>query len=603
MSGALAGSYVIRLLTRSKQEAFRFPAATEATVGRGTNADVEVPFVELSRRHACFRFDPSFAVRDLGSTNGTFVRGARLAPDVFVPIELSEPIMLADIIALVLPSSHTHLVQPLIGADVWGERVERAFGAAEARGDTFTVCEIVLTKPSDRLIALVALAVEGDTAAFLSDTHLALLLVGRSRDSSLGLKPAIDKYLTLAGARGRVTVSHCPTDVTTAEAFLHGREPSGVSRAPTIRPSHAIVRGERMTKLYELVREVAPTSTSIVVLGETGAGKEVIAQAIHAESERRDAAFVALNCAALPETLLESELFGYERGAFTGAVNAKAGLFETANGGTVFLDEIAEMPLPTQATLLRVLQDRTVLRVGALKPKPIDFRLISATNRNLEQEIACGRFRADLYYRINGFSLLIPPLRERQDEIGPLASMFAEAAARALGRRVPMMAPDTLRLLLEYRWPGNVRELKTVVERAVLLCRSGPLLPEHLSDELRRAAPSREPAVEQRRRSSPPPERASGSGADPPTRPDPSFPEEATIAQARRPIPKIGDDADDAPRVFTLPEELERIERDRILAALTECGGNQSRAARMLGMSRRVLIGRLVRYKVRRPRK
>ncbi len=580
-SGHAVGAYVLRLVTSSRQEAFPLAAKAEFTLGRGSSADVEVHLADLSRRHACFRLEPSFAVCDLGSTNGTFVRGAKLTPHEFVPVEVGEPIVVGHTIALLLASTRAHLVHPVVGSDPWLAQLEKAFRELRDQGLPFAICDVDLSAPVDGLMGLVGLSADGDTAAFLSETHLALRLAGCSHDSSRSLKPAIDKYLTTIGARARVTVTHCPTDVNSIDEFLRSKPGGGVSRAPTIRPLQAVVRGERMTQLYDLVREVAPTVTSMVVLGETGAGKEVVAQAIHGLSDRRDAPFVALNCAALPETLLESELFGYERGAFTGAVGSKEGLLESAHGGTVFLDEIGEMPLATQAKLLRVLQERTVLRVGALKPKPIDFRLISATNRNLEREIAQGRFRADLYYRINGFSIVIPPLRERTDEIEPLAMLFAASAAKALGRRVPLISPDATRTLLQYSWPGNVRELKAAIERAVLVCRAGPVLPEHLPEELLRT-------------------RAPKSGPSP--TPPQGFPSDEDTRAGKIPVMPGADPGHHEPRMFTLSEELERLERERILGALSECGGNQTRAAKLLGITRRVLIGRLERYNVPRPR-
>jgi two-component system, NtrC family, response regulator AtoC len=251
------------------------------------------------------------------------------------------------------------------------------------------------------------------------------------------------------------------------------RRPSAASAASF--PSRVLI-DPVMVQLDALARSVAAGNISVLLTGETGCGKEVFAEVIHRASPRADKPFLSLNCAALSEALLESELFGYERGAFTGATHAKAGLLESAEGGTVFLDELGEMPPSLQAKLLRALEQRHLIRVGGLKSKPVDVRFVSATNRDLEAEVARGTFRRDLFYRINGATLFIPPLRERPSEIEPLARMFAERASRELARQtVPGLSPDAVQALLQHDWPGNIRELKNVMDRALLVCR-GPAI-------------------------------------------------------------------------------------------------------------------------------
>ncbi|HVZ35368.1 MAG TPA: sigma 54-interacting transcriptional regulator, partial [Polyangiaceae bacterium] len=235
-----------------------------------------------------------------------------------------------------------------------------------------------------------------------------------------------------------------------------------------------------LRKAYELAGRAAATDISVLILGETGAGKEAMAQAVHRRSPRQAGPFLLLNCAALTETLLESELFGHEKGAFTGATGAKVGLLESTRGGTVFLDEVGELPLGTQAKLLRVLEERTVLRVGSTKPRPIDVRFVTATNRDLLREVRAGRFRGDLYYRISGFIVHVPPLRERLVEIEPLAKHFLHQFCSRLGQPDPELTSDALAALHAHDWPGNVRELKTVIERAALLAGPGPVTVEHV---------------------------------------------------------------------------------------------------------------------------
>ncbi|HTM22744.1 MAG TPA: sigma 54-interacting transcriptional regulator, partial [Kofleriaceae bacterium] len=316
-----------------------------------------------------------------------------------------------------------------------------------------------------------------------------------------------------------------------------------------------------MARLEALVARVAPGNINVLLLGETGVGKEVTAETIHQLSSRRDRPFLCLNCAAFPETLLESELFGHERGAFTGASGAKPGLLETARGGTVLLDEIGEMPLSVQAKLLRVIEDKQVLPLGAVKPRAIDVRFIAATNRDLEAEAARGRFRADLYFRLNGASLLIPPLRSRVDEIRPLAEEFvARACDERGGGRPPALAAEALRWLEAYPWPGNIRELRSMMERAVLLCGGADTITtEHLP-------------VEKMGVRAPPSETRTGE------------------IQA---LPAAG----------PLRGALEDEERRKIVAALAAAHGNQARAAGILGIARRTLVRKLAQLGIPRPRK
>ena len=238
-----------------------------------------------------------------------------------------------------------------------------------------------------------------------------------------------------------------------------------------------------MRDLYRMLDRIARGTISVLLLGETGVGKEVLAERIHRSSPRSDAPFVKLNCAAFSETLIESELFGHEKGAFTGADAAKPGLFEAAEGGSVFLDEVGEMPAVLQAKLLRVLEQRQVMRVGSIKPRAIDVRVIAATNRDLEVEVSEGRFRSDLFYRLNGISIVVPSLKERPSEIKPLAEMFIARIAKDLGRGAPVLTLRSVELLERYDWPGNIRELRNVMERAVLLAPGDEIEVEHLPVE------------------------------------------------------------------------------------------------------------------------
>ncbi|HEV8119000.1 MAG TPA: sigma-54 dependent transcriptional regulator [Thermoanaerobaculia bacterium] len=235
-----------------------------------------------------------------------------------------------------------------------------------------------------------------------------------------------------------------------------------------------------MRRVLEQVTIVARADTNVLIRGESGTGKELVARALHAGSERRFLPIVVVNCGALSEGLIESELFGHEKGAFTGAQYRRKGKLEMADGGTLFLDEIGDITLKTQVDLLRVLEEKKIVRVGGNVEIPVDFRLVAATNRNLEAMVAEGKFREDLYYRLNVFSIAIPPLRERREDIAPLAKSFLARFARAMNKPVAGISPEAMALLTSYDWPGNVRELQNALERAVLVCRGKTAMPEDL---------------------------------------------------------------------------------------------------------------------------
>jgi len=310
-----------------------------------------------------------------------------------------------------------------------------------------------------------------------------------------------------------------------------------------------------MKKLFQLIDRIAPGTIAVLLTGETGVGKEVVAAAIHERSPRRFQPYLRLNCSAFAENLLESELFGHEAGAFSGARAAKPGLFETANGGTVLLDEIGEMPLTIQAKLLRVIETREVIPLGGTRVRKLDVRFVSATNRDLRECIRKGLFREDLYFRLSGVSVEVPPLRTRRTEIAPLARVFAAEAAEALGRKgLPDLAPDALQFLEAQPWPGNVRELRNCVERAVLLSTSDTLTVNDID-------PNREHLVPRKT------QRGMGVALD----------------QDKK--------------------SSESAELEQIKEALALCAGNQTRAAALLGIARRTLVKKLATMGLPRPRR
>ena len=303
-----------------------------------------------------------------------------------------------------------------------------------------------------------------------------------------------------------------------------------------------------MRRIYQVIEQAAPTPASVLIIGESGTGKELIAQTIHQLSPRADAPFVAINCAAIPETLLESEIFGHERGAFTGAVDRRAGCFELADRGTLFLDEIAEMQSMTQVKLLRVLQERRFRRLGGRVEQEVDVRVIAATNLDPAQAMREGKLRDDLFYRLNVFTIELPPLRDRKEDLGLLIQAFIEEFNTRDRRQVRAVSPEAMRMLEMYDWPGNVRELRNVVERATILARGEFMEPQHLP---RLGASATAKAAE-----------ASASGV--------------TIAPGMT---------------------VDEAERRLIVATLEASGGNKTRAAEMLGISLKTLHNKLNKMK------
>ena len=332
--------------------------------------------------------------------------------------------------------------------------------------------------------------------------------------------------------------------------------------APPMRASLLVFEDPSSQALLEHIRLIAPSGANVLIVGETGTGKEIIAGHIHALSARSQGPFVALNCGAFSEHLVESELFGHERGAFTGAISSNPGWFETAHGGTLFLDEIADLPLALQVKLLRVLQERQVVRVGSRKPINIDVRVVAATNVNLENQVNSGRFREDLYYRLNVASLYLPPLRERLRDIPVLVEHFLSIYSERLGLRNIQLSPEAMETLIRgHSWPGNIRELENVVHHAILVRRDDVIQPEDLNLSSLR----------------------SRVNAPSPSRPQPSDPAEA-LKNALVDFFERGGCA-----------VYETIEAHVVRTAYEFCHRNQLATARLLGISRNVVRARLLR--------
>jgi len=302
-----------------------------------------------------------------------------------------------------------------------------------------------------------------------------------------------------------------------------------------------IYRGAKFKAIHDLTLQVADSEANILVLGESGTGKELIAGAIHANSRRKNNRLLSINCAALSDSLFGSQLFGHVRGAFTGAFSNQKGLLEEADGGTLFMDEIADMSLPIQAKLLRVIQERDFIPVGSTKAKSVDVRLVAATNKNLAKEVSAGRFREDLFYRLNVITISLPPLRERREDIEPLVQHFLAKHSKRMQKQVTGINSEALRLMYAYAWPGNIRELENVVERAVILARSENITPENL------------PLWQ-------------------------SIPEAGAPTDSYQMVP------------------LEIVEQEHIRQTLEKTGYNKSRAAEILGITRKTLDRKISEY-------
>jgi len=530
---------------------FALPTRGEVVVGRGDTAGVDVKLddANASRRHLRLQICEAgeLTIEDLGSANGTRVGGRKLTPQTRAPILAGEAISVGALVLMVQPDrpAAQRPRQPVSHAEFEG-RVEWECTRAEATGGTFSVARLSIAPdaaPDTSGLRPI------DVIGLFGPRECELLLPGLAGDIA---RPLVTAFAQRLGSAGPVGIACYPVDGRHAAALLaragaRTHRPAGDADRRGFDPADPVLCiDEGMRRVQALAERAAGGDISVLILGETGVGKEVLARAIHAGSARANRPMVSINCAALSPSLLESELYGHERGAFTGAGQAKPGLLETAPGGTVFLDEVGELPAALQVKLLRVIETREVLRVGSVRARKIDVRFVAATNRDLESEVSRGGFRRDLYFRLNGMSLTIPPLRERPRDLPLLARAFVASLARGPAPRISEAAMEALQA---HGWPGNVRELRNAIERALVLCDGPVLLPEHLPRPV-------------------------------------SF---APLDGQGPPEPPAGAVVDD--------------ERARILAALAACGGNQSRAARQLGISRKVLIARLDRYSVARPRR
>ena len=496
------GARVYLVVRRKHTEVIDVAEGDRVLFGRSPDATVTIDDARASREHARFeRTRGELWVEDLGSRNGTrvgsdVVRGARRR------LASGEVVRIGD----------AEIVVAVAARSASGGRLDREL----AKNEGATLVRLVVKDKS---------ALEGVQA----ELGGSLLIEQQGEGEYAVLLPAGDGLLPTLEKLKRA-----------GEATIVQRQ-APRPKVPTDLPAGVVIADPGMVKLFELARRVANAPTTVLILGETGVGKEVVAEQIHRWSSRAKGPFVRLNCASLPETLLESELFGHEKGSFTGADRRKIGYLEAADGGTLFLDEIGELSAATQAKLLRVIETRRVIRVGGTSELSVDVRIVSATHRDLKTAVAEGRFREDLFFRLSAFVLEVPPLRTRPTEILLLAELFLRQLAARQNIAPPGIEPDAQAALARHGWPGNVRELRNAVEHALVLSAGAPITVEHLPEAVRGAR----------------------SGA---------------------------------PGGGMMKGQLEAIERKTIEEALDAEGGNRTRAARRLGISRRALIYKIGKY-------
>jgi len=576
-----AGRLYLLVLEGSSSSIFPLPRHGTLIIGRAAGVELLVQDASVSRQHARLDVvDGEARITDLNSHNGVRVNGELISG---AQVLRTGDVALLGNVALVfhrrdIPQPQRVLVDASALRDRLAEELERVL-----RYERATSLVSLVLGPTDAPLAELVRALGThlrvmDMVGRGGPTQLLVLLPELTADEAEEVvQPMLESLLPLA-PEVRAGVASAPQDGLEADTLISAARavaltaPSGGLRlsGPDL---HQLLLGERsvmvadeaMVRLFELLRRLAPSPIPVLIHGETGAGKENAAWAVHHWSPRVQRPFIPLNCAALPESLVESELFGAERGAFSGAVASRAGLLERASGGTLFLDEVAELPLSVQAKLLRALDQQRVTRLGDSRERQVDLRIVAATHRKLSDEVKAGRFREDLFFRLSASVVFLPPLRSRPRELPLLATHFLQQALARGGRTAPRISAAAMDLLRGHAWPGNVRELKNVMEYAATTV-AGPLLEaSHLPDSLQ-----------------PPP----GDEPAPSSTPTPAAPGPSVAPGAFRP----------------LGEELRELEYRRMREALEAAGGVQTRAAQLIGMPLRTFKFKARRYQLPRSR-
>jgi DNA-binding NtrC family response regulator len=562
------------------------PSTGAIVIGRSETADLRIDDAQVSRLHARLALDDGrVAISDLGSQQGTYVNG--------VPLSGERALQPGDRIQLHRTTLELHAAPPTLAPIDMGtfrqrvsHEVDRAIGEGRMvsvvcflgaappvpAGSVQPSQSTELVEPTSHestgalhrdVVQRVALAQlrRRDAVAWSADHALYVLLPDTSPDEAVATAARIRGKLDgVALQIGHVT---CPGDGYDTALLLAGAHDAAAAAAPgrvagfdrqvqtlTIGAQRVIIADPIVVRLYALIERLAPAEIAVLISGETGCGKELVATALHTRSHRAKQRLISLNCAALHDTLVESELFGHAKGAFSGAIANRPGLIEAASGSTLFLDEVGELTLANQAKLLRVLESHRVTRVGDNREREVDVRIVAATNRDLDADVTAGRFRRDLYFRLSAATLYLPPLRQRPHELPLLATAFLEDACRLTGRRAMRVSEGAIRALMAHAWPGNVRELKNLMQYVAATLPVDELLADHVTERLGRLPP----------------------------------------ALAPRPAPTT------TPQFRPLAQELRELEITRIREALAATRGNQTRAAGLLAMPVRTFFEKVKQY-------
>ena len=558
------------------------PPGTELVVGRGTDVGVKLGDAMVSRHHArCTATPDGVRLTDLDSRHGTLVNGERL---VGARLLRSGDVITVGQATLVLHRANRIGGSTLVEREALVRRAEDELARARHYHRELAVIVVRTTAPLDAAAAELAVAGRmppGAASAAIAAHHLAVLAPELDGAAAARLADGLAKALAPTTGPVAVGVACAPSDAAAADALLTAARTAADAAAPGQRIAAAdqipeLVAGEHrivvadpaVAKLYELAARLARSPLAILIEGETGAGKELAAAALHAFA-RRPGPLVAVNCAAVPEALAEAEWFGYARGAFTGASAAKAGYLEQASGGTLFLDELGELSLALQAKLLRALEAGEITRVGEVTPRPIDLRVVAATNRDLAAEVAAGRFRQDLYFRLGAARLTLPPLRDRPRDLAVLCRRILAEACAALDRPPLRLSVAATWALAAHDWPGNVRELRNVLG---YLAAAAP--DDATTIERAQLPPSFAAAV------------APGRGAVP------------VAPVAPPPRPALGTAPPVGPGFRSVGDDVRALERGRMVEALRAAGGQQNRAASLIDMPLRTFATKMKRYQI-----
>jgi DNA-binding NtrC family response regulator len=544
---------------------YPLPAHGDVVIGRSETADLRIAHGAVSRHHAKLTLDgDAVALVDLGSHNGTYVNQCKITG--------RHALQPGDVITIHVTTLVLHTTAPVapsatvLELDALRQQIENELDRTMQSERLFSLLCFVGAPAGGRAAIqrmVVAQLRRVDAAGWSSDGALYVLLPEAGADEAVAVATRIRGRLDRALQIGHVS---CPDDGYDADALIARAREAAIAARPgkiagldrafdtlTLGAQRVIIADPAVARLYALIERLAPVALPVLITGETGCGKELVATAIHARSPRGERPLISLNCAALHESLVESELFGHEKGAFSGAIASRAGLIEAASGSTLFLDEVGELAPGIQAKLLRVLESHRVTRVGDVREREVDVRVVAATNRDLEADVAAGRFRRDLFFRLSAATLHLPPLRQRPRELPLLATAFLEEACQRSNRPAMRISDEAMAVLLAHSWPGNVRELKNLMQYVAAALAVDVLRADHLGERLGRLRPE---------------------------------PTQSAITT----VPGV------PPSFRPLAEELRELEITRIRQAIEATGGNQTRAAGLLAMPVRTFFEKAKQY-------